>query len=274
MKTTAARIAERMGVAARSVGSVLARAAAAWGARLAAAARPSSLRRALRAAVRWSAGLGLGLVAFSVAWALAYAVANPPTTGLIEAERLRLGGVERTWAPLAATPATLRLALIAAEDARFCDHNGIDFVEMRRAWRDFRAGAPLRGASTITQQTAKNVFLWPARSYARKAIEAWFAGLIELFWSKPRILEIYANVAEFGEGVFGVEAAAQRFFGRSASELTLAQSARLAAVLPAPRRRDPLSDSPAFESRVAAIVDGALTLEGSGAADCALPPPR
>lgn len=243
----------------------------------AAAARLAKARAALAAAGRalgraaaWALRAGAALALASILWAAAYGVLAPPTTHLIERERARLGAVERSWTPLAATPEHLRLALIAAEDARFCAHYGVDFAALREAWRAHQAGAPLRGASTISQQTAKNAFLWADRSYWRKALEAWFTGWIELFWSKRRVIEVYMNVAEFGEGVFGVEAAAQRYFNRSAAELTLRQSARLAAVLPAPRRRDPLSGGASFGRRVTRIVDGARTLAANGEADCVL----
>src|SRR6185295_14210182 len=111
-------------------------------------------------------------------------------------------------------------AVIASEDQRFIEHHGIDFVQLNEALDDYRAGDGLRGASTITQQVAKNLFLWPGRSFARKVLEAYFALLIETFWTKERIIEVYLNVAELGRGVFGVEAAAQRFFGTTAQTLS------------------------------------------------------
>lgn len=130
----------------------------------------------------------------------------------------------------------MALAVIAAEDQRFPTHNGFDTHEIRRALADYRAGKPLRGASTISQQTAKNLYLWPGRSAPRKLIEAWLTLLIEHTWPKQRILEVYLNVAQFGDNLFGVEAASQHYFGKSANSLDAAEAALLAAVLPAPGR--------------------------------------
>jgi monofunctional glycosyltransferase len=127
-------------------------------------------------------------------------------------------------------------AVIAAEDARFCQHNGFEIEAMKRAMRANNSGKKLRGASTITQQTAKNVFLWPSRSYIRKGFEAGFSVLIETIWGKRRIMEAYLNVAEMGNGVFGVQAAAQYYFNKSAKDLTLQEASRLAAILPSPQK--------------------------------------
>lgn len=128
------------------------------------------------------------------------------------------------------------VAVIAAEDQRFAWHAGFDIDSIRQAMEENERGGRLRGASTISQQVAKNLFLWPGRSYLRKGLEAWFTVLIELIWPKKRILEVYLNVAEFGRGVYGVEAAAQTYFGRSAAKLTRHEAALLAAVLPNPKR--------------------------------------
>jgi monofunctional biosynthetic peptidoglycan transglycosylase len=128
------------------------------------------------------------------------------------------------------------LAMVAAEDQRFPAHGGFDFAAIRAAIEQRLRGEPLRGASTISQQVAKNLFLWNRRSWLRKGLEAWFTLWLELLWSKRRILEVYLNIAEMGAGVYGVEAASRRFFGISAQELAPAQAALLAAVLPNPRR--------------------------------------
>ncbi len=136
------------------------------------------------------------------------------------------------WTPMTAISPHAALAVIAAEDQRFPDHFGFDFVEMREALEDQDEGKPLRGASTLSQQVAKNLFLWPGRSFIRKGLEVWFTLLLELLWSKQRILEVYLNIAEFGEYTFGVEAASQRFFHKPAAHLTTDEAARLAAVLP------------------------------------------
>lgn len=127
-------------------------------------------------------------------------------------------------------------AVIAAEDARFCQHNGFEFEAMKRAAKANSQGKKLRGASTISQQTAKNVFLWPARSYVRKGFEAGFTVLIETLWGKRKIMEDYLNVAEMGDGVFGVEAASKYYFNKHAKDLSLVEASRLAAILPSPQK--------------------------------------
>ena len=138
------------------------------------------------------------------------------------------------WVNLEQIARPMQLAVIAAEDQLFFDHNGIDIESTKQAFADMRSGKRLRGASTISQQTAKNLYLWSGKSMARKAIEAWLALLIEWQWDKPRILEVYLNIVEFGPGIYGVEAASRHFYGTSASRLNVQQSARLAAVLPNP----------------------------------------
>jgi monofunctional biosynthetic peptidoglycan transglycosylase len=175
-------------------------------------------------------------LAVSVAFVLLFRVVDPAVTMVMLQEPGPLGALERDWVDRDGIALTAARAVIAAEDQRFLEHHGIDFVSLDRAIEDYRAGDGLRGASTITQQVAKNVFLWQGRSFVRKALEAYFALLIELCWGKERILEVYLNSAEFGAGVFGVEAAARKFFGTSAAKLSAQQAALLAAVLPNPKR--------------------------------------
>lgn len=138
----------------------------------------------------------------------------------------------KSWEKLSPS---LPISLVAAEDQKFPHHNGFDFQAIDKAMANNSRGRKVRGASTITQQVAKNLFLWGGRSYVRKALEAWYTVLIELFWPKQRILEVYANIAEFGDGVYGAESAAKKYFGKSAARLNGAESARLAAVLPNPK---------------------------------------
>jgi monofunctional biosynthetic peptidoglycan transglycosylase len=145
--------------------------------------------------------------------------------------------IQRQWRSWENLSSNAKLAVISAEDQRFPQHRGFDFVEMRRAWEASRDGERLRGASTLSQQTAKNVFLWSGRSWVRKGLEAWFTLLIETLWGKQRILEVYLNVAEWDTGVFGLEAAANHYFGASGSALTERQASLLAAILPNPRNR-------------------------------------
>jgi monofunctional biosynthetic peptidoglycan transglycosylase len=155
-------------------------------------------------------------------------------------------------------------AAVAAEDANFCRHWGFDMGAIRTAIAEGSG----RGASTISQQTVKNVFLWQGRSWLRKALEAVLTLLVEAVWTKRRILVVYLNVAEFGEGVFGVEAAARHYFGISAAELTPTQAARLAVVLPNPKVRNPASLNQTLRRRAARIADGAETIRVDGRADC------
>jgi len=140
------------------------------------------------------------------------------------------------WTPYGDISPHVALAVIAGEDQRFPDHHGFDFVEIQDALEDREEGKPLRGASTLSQQVAKNLFLWSGRSLVRKGLEAWFTVLLELLWPKQRILEVYLNIAEFGDYTFGVEAASRQFFNKPAARLTAGEAARLAAVLPNPLR--------------------------------------
>jgi monofunctional biosynthetic peptidoglycan transglycosylase len=144
--------------------------------------------------------------------------------------------MKRTVKPLDGIARALPLAIISSEDQRFMVHHGFSWKQMKEALERNKKGKRIKGASTISQQTAKNVFLWPGRTYLRKGLEAWFTLLMEVLWSKERILEVYMNVAEMGQGVFGAEAAAQHCFGKSAARLSQAEAALIAATLPAPRR--------------------------------------
>ena len=144
--------------------------------------------------------------------------------------------VSYSWRDSSRISRNLPIALVAAEDQTFPDHHGFDFKAIDKAIVNNKRGRRVRGASTISQQVAKNLFLWSGRSYLRKGMEAWYTVLIEFLWPKPRILEVYANIAEFGDGVYGAEAAARSFFGKPAARLSPGESARLASVLPNPKR--------------------------------------
>jgi monofunctional glycosyltransferase len=144
--------------------------------------------------------------------------------------------LQREWRDYQQISPQLALAVVAAEDQLFPEHDGFDFKQIQKALDDAERGGRSRGASTITQQVAKNLFLWNGRSYVRKGLEVWFTLLIEVIWSKQRILEVYLNIAEFGRGIYGAEAAAQAYFRKPARSLGRAEAARLAAVLPSPRR--------------------------------------
>ena len=158
---------------------------------------------------------------------------------------------------------SLPIALVAAEDQTFPSHNGFDFKAIDKAIDSNRRGRRVRGASTISQQVAKNLFLWSGRSYLRKGLEAWYTVLIETLWPKQRILEVYANIAEFGDGVYGAEAAAQTYFHKPASRLSLAESARLAAVLPSPRRYSVARPGPFVQRRARWIESQVRQLGGA-----------
>ena len=167
----------------------------------------------------------------------------PPPVTFLQLERLAEGrGLNRSWRSLDRIAPALPLAVVAAEDARFCGHHGFDWAAMRAAAERNAEGGRTRGGSTISQQTAKNVFLWPHRDYLRKGLEAGYTLLIEALWGKRRILEVYLNEVEWGPGVYGAQAAAQRWFGVDADRLSPAQADRLAAILPDPlkwRAADP-----------------------------------
>lgn len=175
-------------------------------------------------------------VLICVLWVLLLRVVPPPVTWEMAAQANERKGIERAWVPYRAISPAMPLAVIASEDQLFMDHHGFDVEAMRKAMDHNDRGKSVRGASTISQQTAKNVFLWPGRTYLRKGLEAWFTVLIEALWSKQRILEVYVNVAETGPGRFGAEATARQCFQRSAAKLTREQAALIAAVLPSPRR--------------------------------------
>ncbi|AQU83292.1 MULTISPECIES: monofunctional biosynthetic peptidoglycan transglycosylase [unclassified Halomonas] len=202
-----------------------------------------ALRRFLRLLWRLVWRGALLFVVLSVALVLLFRFVPPPGSMVMVERKIQSWinsepiEIKRQWRSWDNLSSNAKLAVIAAEDQRFPAHRGFDLVEMQRAWQASRDGARLRGASTLSQQTAKNVFLWSGRSWARKGLEAWFTLLIETFWSKQRILEVYLNVAEWDTGVFGLEAAADHYFGASGSALTERQASLLAAILPSPRTR-------------------------------------
>lgn len=195
---------------------------------------------------------------------LFYSVVNPPTTPYIVSESRRLDGVDRAWVSIEEVSPYMPRSVVAAEDANFCNHWGFDMKAIRAALTEGRG----RGASTISQQVVKNVYLWQGRSWTRKALEAILTPLVEAIWSKRRILEVYLNVAEFDEGVFGVEAAARHYFGVGPEDLTATQAARLAAVLPDPKRRSASRPSTLVRKRTKAIISGAATIRADGRSSC------
>lgn len=189
---------------------------------------------------------------------------NPPTTAYMMSEKRRLGGVDYQWVSLEEVAPVMVRSVVAAEDANFCNHWGFDLPAIKLAIEEGSS----RGASTLSQQTVKNVFLWHGRSWIRKALEAVMTPLVEAVWSKRRILEVYLNIAEFDEGVFGVEAAARHYFKVSPENLTPTQSARLAAILPSPKKRSASDPSRYVRKRAGQVRDGAATISKDGRAGC------
>jgi len=189
---------------------------------------------------------------------------NPRLTPYLTFETLRRGGIERNWVAIRDMAPEVPRSFVAAEDANFCYHWGFDMKAIRAAI-DQGAG---RGASTISQQVTKNVFLWQGRSWLRKALEGVMTPMVELVWTKRRILEVYLNVAETGPGIFGVDAAARHYFGVPAGKLSPDQAARIAAILPDPEGRNPAKGSGYLRARAAQIRSGADTIEADGRAAC------
>jgi monofunctional biosynthetic peptidoglycan transglycosylase len=222
---------------------------------------PASLRRR---ALRWVGRILAGIGAIYAVLILLFSFLPPPINFYQIAETWRLGGIEKDWVPMEDIAPVMARSAVAAEDANFCRHWGFDMAAIREAIED---GAT-RGGSTISQQVVKNVFLWQDRSWLRKALEAALTPVVELIWTKRRVLEVYLNVAEFGEGVFGVQAAAQHYFGVDAKDLTAVQAARLAAVLPNPKERNPAKPSDFVRKKARQVLSGAETIAADGRSAC------
>ena len=188
----------------------------------------------LRRIGRWILRFAALVFAISIMMTAIYEHVPVPVTWLMLLRVVQGDGLTRDWEPIENISPELIRAVIAAEDTRFCEHRGFDWVELRKAIDEWRRGEGLRGASTISNQVARNVFLWPSRDLFRKALEAYYTVLIELMWRKERIIEVYLNVAEWGPGIFGAEAAAQHYFGKPASEITRREASLMAAILPNP----------------------------------------
>ncbi|WP_374469243.1 monofunctional biosynthetic peptidoglycan transglycosylase [Phenylobacterium sp.] len=230
-------------------------------------ARSSPVRRLLTGLV--VAVLLLGFVGPVLAVAV-YRFVPPPLTFLMVQRVFEGQGFRRTWVPLEDISPTLVRAVIAAEDARFCRHMGFDVEAIEKALEYNAQGKKVRGGSTISQQTAKNVFLWPRRDWVRKGLEAYFTLLIEVGWGKRRIMEVYLNSIEWGPGIYGAEAAAQHNFGISAKRLTPAQAARLAAIVPKPLSWQAAKPGPYVKRRSGAINRNARAVRREGLTDCVL----
>jgi len=210
-------------------------------------ARARSKRRAPRRGifgriVSWAIRAFLLFILISIVWVLIYRVVPPPFTFTMLGDVVGGRSVTKDWMPLSRIDDDMVRAAIAAEDSKFCSHNGFDQDAIAAAMRrNAEGGRIIRGGSTISQQTAKNAFLWQGGGWFRKGLEAWFTLLIETLWPKQRIMEVYLNIAETGIGTYGVNAGAQRYFDKDASSLSRTEAARIAAVLPLPKEREAVS---------------------------------
>lgn len=209
---------------------------------------------------KWSIRLIIGFFGLTITWVLLLTFINPPLTYLQlkrAFERKAVGKewkIDKKWLDYDDISDNLKRAAIAGEDAYFLTHSGFDTKAIRKAMERNQTGKSLRGGSTISQQVAKNVFLWPQRSWLRKGLEAYFTVLIEAFWSKKRILEVYLNVIEMGQGVYGAEAAAHYYFHKSAKSLTRKEAALIIAILPSPQKWDAKRPSAYVNRRANSIV--------------------
>ena len=181
--------------------------------------------------------LVLAFILLSVLWVLAYRFVPPPITATMVGDLVAGRGAARDWMSLSEIDRDMVRAAIAAEDSKFCAHDGFDYDAIEQAMQRNASGGRIRSGSTISQQTAKNAFLWQGGGYVRKGFEAWFTVLIEAMWPKRRIMEVYLNLAETGIGTYGVNAGSQRYYGHDSSAMTRTEAARIAAVLPLPKKR-------------------------------------
>lgn len=225
------------------------------------------------------ARLLLAFILFSLLWVLAYRFINPPITATMLGDILAGRGAARDWMPIGQIDRDMVRAAIAAEDGKFCSHNGFDLQAIEEAAKRNASGGRIRGGSTISQQTAKNAFLWQGGGYFRKGLEAWFTLLMEGMWPKRRIMEVYLNLAETGIGTYGVNAGSKRYFGHDASAMTATEAARIAAVLPLPKKRGaitPRGFTRRYGNTISARI-GAVSRDGLDACiyqDIAAPPAK
>jgi len=195
--------------------------------------RPRSLMWRI---IGWIVKLVLAILLLSILWVLAYRFINPPITINMIGDLIHGRGARKEWMPIGQIDRDMVRASIAAEDSKFCTHHGFDVQAIENAMIRNASGGRIRGGSTISQQTAKNTFLWNGGGYSRKAAEAWFTFLIEHLWGKRRIMEVYLNLAETGIGTYGVNAGSERYFGHDASAISPLEAARMAAIYPLPKK--------------------------------------
>lgn len=214
---------------------------------------------------RWLAAAVVLFIGVSFLWVLAYAVVPPPVTMTMLGDGR---GAVRNWRPLTEIDSDMARAVIAGEDAKFCAHAGFDREAIADAWTRYREGGRIRGGSTISQQTAKNAFLWQGGGFFRKGLEAWFTFLIETMWSKHRIMEVYLNIAETGIGTYGVEAGSRRYFDHDADRMTPMEAARIAAVLPLPKKRGAVAPTGFTRRYGGSILSRMAVVRREGLDDC------
>lgn len=224
------------------------------------------MRSFLRKILHFALKTAVVLFVASLLLTVAYRWINPPITPLMISRAIDGAPINKTWRPINEISPNLICASIASEDNNFLGHRGFDIGAIYDAIDEHNKGKRQRGASTISQQTAKNVFLWSGRSWVRKGLEVYFTFLIEHLWDKERIMEVYLNVIEMGEGIYGAEAAAQHYFGRTAAKLTKRQAALIVAAYPNPRQRDPAHPT-AYLNKRAAQIQRLMPLMGTIAFD-------
>jgi monofunctional biosynthetic peptidoglycan transglycosylase len=236
---------------------------------------PSGGRRTRGGVMRWLGGLlaRLALVAILLPplWVALYRFIPPPVTVLMIERLIQGHGIDHRWVPLARISPVMVRAVIASEDSGFCEHHGFDVRAIEKAMKhNERRPERMRGGSTISQQTAKNVFLWPERSWVRKGAEAWFTILIETIWGKRRIMEVYLNSIELGPGIYGVEAASRHYFDKPARALDVAEAGRIAAIIPSPLKWKATRPGPYVRRRTGSIEARSGTVARGGLDDCVL----
>jgi monofunctional biosynthetic peptidoglycan transglycosylase len=234
--------------------------------------RPARRRRGvLGSLARLALILFLLLLIVPPLWVAIYRFVPPPLTILMVERSAQGRGLDHRWRPLDRIAPAMTRAVVASEDSGFCSHHGFDMRAIDAAMRhNEEKPGKIRGGSTVSQQTAKNVFLWPQRSWVRKGAEAWFTVLIEAMWGKRRIMEVYLNTVEMGPGIYGVEAAAQRYFHEPASRLSPAQADRIVAILPSPLKWSAAHPGAYVRKRTGKIGARSGTVARGGLADCVL----
>jgi monofunctional biosynthetic peptidoglycan transglycosylase len=219
--------------------------------------------------IGWIIKLIMAFLLISVLWVLAYRFINPPITFTMIGDLISGRGAHKQWMPISEIDRDMVRASIAAEDSKFCQHHGFDFDAIEDAMKRNASGGRIRGGSTISQQTAKNAFLWQGGGYARKGVEAWFTFLIEHLWGKRRIMEVYLNVAETGIGTYGVNAGSERYYGHDASAMSATEAARIAAVLPLPKKRGAIAPK-GFTRRYGNTITARIPIVGRDGLDACI----